>query len=77
LATNFELDNDSLGGGHPSLDQMAKSNIKSDVAIQASFAGSVTFVHLLTGPSWCETKANGLQRIYYAGLPEGGCAVEH
>jgi hypothetical protein len=41
LATKFELDNGSLGGGQPSLNWMATSNINLDVAIRASFAGSV------------------------------------
>jgi hypothetical protein len=41
LATEFESDNDSLGGGHPSLNRMATSDVNSDVAIRARFSGSV------------------------------------
>jgi hypothetical protein len=40
LATEFELDNDSLGGGNPSLNRMATSDVNLDVAIQARFSGS-------------------------------------
>ncbi|PLW26587.1 hypothetical protein PCASD_20889 [Puccinia coronata f. sp. avenae] len=40
-ATEFESDNDSLGGGHPSLNRVAASDVNSDVAIRARFSGCV------------------------------------
>jgi hypothetical protein len=40
-ATEFELVSNLLGGAHPSLNWMAKSNINMDVAMQARFSGHV------------------------------------
>jgi hypothetical protein len=40
LATELESDNDSLGGGHPSLNRMATSDVNSDVAIRGRLSGS-------------------------------------
>ncbi|PLW38732.1 hypothetical protein PCASD_11546 [Puccinia coronata f. sp. avenae] len=41
-ATEFESDNDSLGGGNLSLNWVAASDVNSDVVIQARFSGCGT-----------------------------------